>query len=95
MKKEMAQTIKEDTKRLLKVSQYRNWSAERHLQEGITLLKRARTQGQLGMELTSAKMEEELRAVAYLDGYDMRESRFVDKVLKRLAELQDDGEAVA
>ena len=83
----IADTIRGHIKEVLDDPAHSSWSAGRHLDKGIALLKQAKMQGDWHVTLTGSKVEEEVRALAEMDGYVFKESRFVDELLGRLKEL--------
>jgi len=80
--------IKVETQSVLSDSAFDHWTAQMHLDEGIRILKEAERQGFSGLDITWAKLEKDLENVAYLDGFDMRESRFVKKIIESLKDLK-------
>jgi hypothetical protein len=87
--KALAAQIKADTAKLFADERFQSWSASMHIDEGLRLLHQARDAGAVGLDLTAVKLEQELRELAYLDGYDMRESRFMSALLERLTAVGD------
>lgn len=83
----LGEMVKADVRAILDDRSTAEWPAERHLEEGLMLLRRAKESGSLGLSLTGHRIEKELHDLAYMDGYDMRESRFVTKVIQALREL--------
>ncbi len=86
--KRLARMVGEDITAILGDAAYEPWDAERHLDEGIGLLRRAAKAGSRGVDIAADKLEAELYELAYLDGYDFRESRFVKRTVERLRELE-------
>jgi len=76
-----------DVRQMLSDPAYTAWEANQHLDKGIELLRRAAKAGSRGIDISADRLEAELYEVAYLDGYNLRESRYVKKVLGRLREL--------
>lgn len=87
--KALAAQIKRDTAQLFADEHFMGWNALMHIDEGLRLLHQAREAGAQGLDLTAVKLEQELRELAYLDGYDMRESRFMSALLERLQAFGD------
>ena len=84
----LAESVGTDVGRLLNDPDFESWSADQHLDEGVSLLRRAAAAGSRGIGITADKLESGLFELAYLDGYDIRESTFVKKALGRLRELE-------
>ncbi|MBD3239191.1 MAG: hypothetical protein GF331_01290 [Chitinivibrionales bacterium] len=87
----LARMVGTDITAILDDSSFETWDAERHLNEGIELLRRAARAGSRGVDIAADKLETELYELAYLDGYDLRESRFVKRTVERLRELEQPG----
>lgn len=87
---ELAFLVGRDLTNILTDTRYADWTAEQHLDEGIRQLRLAAGSGSRGVDITADKLESGLYELAYLDGYDMRESRFVKKAIARLRELETD-----
>jgi len=85
--RKLAETVGHDVTRILHDPAYAPWDAERHVQEGIARLRDAMAAGTPGVQTTADKIEAELRELAYIDGYDLSESRFVQALLDRLRAL--------
>jgi hypothetical protein len=85
---ELARAVVDDISSILKDPAYSGWSADQHLDEAVTVLKRACEAGSRGVDITADKLEAELFELAYLDGYDFRESSFVKTAVSRLRELE-------
>jgi hypothetical protein len=86
---ELAERVGGDVTRLLGDSSYQDWTADQHLDEGVSLLREAARAGSRGVDISADKLESGLFELAYLDGYDIRESTFVKKALGRLRELEN------
>jgi hypothetical protein len=86
---DLAQKVGGDVTLLLNAPEYRDWTADQHLDEGVALLRRAAALGSRGVDISADKLESGLFELAYLDGYDIRESAFVKKAVERLRELED------
>jgi hypothetical protein len=84
----IAETVGADVRAILNGPPYADWTAEQHLDEGLRLLREALAGGARAVPMTAAKLQEDLHALAYLDGYDLNESRFVQRVVQRLRELR-------
>jgi hypothetical protein len=72
---------------LLRQPRYEHWSAEDHLNEAIEKLKTAQRSGEWDINLSAVRHEKSLYELAYIDGYGIRESRFVKKMIDRLKKL--------
>jgi hypothetical protein len=83
----LAETVGRDVASILQDPAYANWDAERHVKEGLERLREAAAAGAPAIETTADKIEAEIRELAYLDGYDLQESRFVQSLLDRLRAL--------
>lgn len=79
--------IKKDVTKILSEPEYSNWSAEQHLDKAIILLLKAKHAGDWGVKLTFHKNRDGLMQVAFLDGYILKESKFIKEIEKRLAEI--------
>lgn len=82
------ETIRDDVEKLINEPAYAPWSAERHLDEAIQFLKKAKEAGDWGVQLTGAKTQEGLQQIANLEGYTIKESRFFRELRRRLAEFE-------
>jgi hypothetical protein len=85
--KKVKQTIKEHVTMVLSDPIYLSWSADQHLDEAVSLLKKAEKAGDWGVNLSFHKNEEGLMEVAFLDGYIYKESKFIKKMEKRLSDF--------
>ncbi len=83
----LAERASRDVRQLLSDPAHATWDADRHLDKGMELLRQAAHAGSRGIDISADRLEAELYEVAYLDGYDLRESTYVKKVLARLREL--------
>ncbi|MBD3418649.1 MAG: hypothetical protein GF398_00885 [Chitinivibrionales bacterium] len=63
------------------------WSADEHLDEAIRLLNIAKDQGDWTVKLSGTKNEAGLQQLALLDGYLVKESRFLTKIHEQLKVL--------
>ena len=79
--------IKKDVTKILSEPEYSEWSAEQHLDKAITFLKKAKQAGDWGVRLTFHKNRDGLLQVAFLDGYILKESKFIKEIERRLAEI--------
>lgn len=79
--------IKNDVTKILSDPEYSGWSAREHLDKAISYLKRARQAGDWGVRLTFHKNRDGLMQVAFLDGYILKESKFIKEIEKRLKEI--------
>jgi len=84
----IAETIGKDVRAILGDSAFADWTAERHVDEGMRLLREAHAGGSKGVVMTAAKLQQDLSELSYLDGYDLRESTFVQRLVDRLRELR-------
>ncbi len=87
--KNVRKNIKSHVASLLSDQHYQSWSADRHLEEAVSLLKKAKQAGDWGASLTVHKNEKGLLEVAFLDGYILKESRFLKKIERRLREIEN------
>ena len=83
----VSRRIKTDVKKILSNQEYIDWSEKQHLDKAISFLKRAREMGDWGVKLTFHKNEDGLMQVAFLDGYILKESKFIREIEKRLKEI--------
>lgn len=83
----VSRRIKKDVLKILAEPEYRAWSAEQHLDKAISYLKEARRTGDWGVKLTFHKNRDGLLQVAFLDGYILKESKFIKEIEKRLSEV--------
>ncbi len=83
----VSKSIKKYVTELLTSPRYKNWSAEQHLDQGVELLKKAKNAGEHGIGITVHKSKDGLLQVAFLDGYILKESKFIKKIEKRLTDL--------
>jgi len=78
------QKIKEDIKRavekILDSADYKNWSKEMHLNRAIELLKNSNSKT---VELISHKNADGFLSLAKIDGYLLKESKFLKEIEKR------------
>jgi hypothetical protein len=87
--KNVREHIKEYVRSLLSDPRFRAWTAEQHLDEAVSLLKQAKDAGDWGAALTIHKNEKGLLEVAFLDGYILKESRFLKEIESRLKILEE------
>jgi hypothetical protein len=85
--KQVQKTIRADVERLLGDPQYASWSAGQHLDHAVELLGKAKKLGDWGAQLSDDKHEQGLLALAQLDGYTIKESRFLREIERRLSQL--------
>lgn len=78
-----------DVKEILSDQAFTGWTAERHLQEAVEYLRKAKECGDWAVELAGAKNEAELLELAHIDSYVFKESRFLRTIRDRLRELVD------
>ena len=83
----VSRRIKKDVTKILSNPEYNEWTSEQHLDKAISFLKRAKQMGDWGVKLTFHKSEEGLMQVAFLDGYILKESKFIREIEKRIAEI--------
>ncbi len=81
-------SIKQHVKDLLANPECAQWPAEKHLDEAVTLLRKAKQAGDWGVGLVVHKNKKGLLEVAFLDGYILKESKFLKEIEKRLQELE-------
>lgn len=77
--------IKQDINHLLTARSFAAWSAEQHLDAAVDLLDQAGKAGDWGAQLTVHRTEHGLERVALLDGYILKESKFLRRIKHRLA----------
>jgi len=82
--KEVLARIGNDVTSLLADPVCNSWDAHRHVTEAVEILKRVKRSGIIGVDVTAEKIEKELFELAYLDGYNMKESRFVKECIATL-----------
>ncbi len=80
-------SIKKHVQELLANPACVSWSAEKHLDEAVSLLKQAKKAGDWGAGLAVHKNKKGLLKVAFLDGYILKESQFLKEIEKRLLDL--------
>lgn len=80
-------TIKHHIASIISSAKYSSWSADQHLDEAVNLLKKAKKTGNWGVSLSIHKNENGLLQVALLDGYIVKESRFLKKVERLLNQI--------
>jgi hypothetical protein len=78
-----------DVREILSDPKFDGWTAQRHLQEAIECLKRAKESGDWAVELVGDKNEAELLELAHIDSYVFKESRFLRTIRDRVRELVD------
>ena len=83
----VSRRIKNDVVKILSNPEYTEWSEKQHLDKAISFLKKAKQMGDWGVRLTFHKNENGLMQVAFLDGYILKESKFIKEIEKRLAEI--------
>lgn len=81
-------SIKQHVKDLLANPECAQWPAKKHLDEAVTLLRKAKQAGDWGAGLAVHKNKKGLLEVAFLDGYILKESQFLKEIEKRLQELE-------
>ncbi|MFC1504683.1 hypothetical protein ACFL6D_04635 [Spirochaetota bacterium] len=84
-----ADTIKNEIKSVLSDDVYAGWTALMHLDEGVALLNKAMKKGDYSVRITVNKHIEALKELALLGNYDIRESRFLQKVEEQLTGLRE------
>lgn len=85
--KHVRSNIKKDVNKILSDPKYIKWTAQHHLDCAIAHLKKAKKLGDWGVSLSGHKNEKGLENVALLDGYILKESRFLKKIKEMLKEL--------
>ncbi|MBD3314260.1 MAG: hypothetical protein GF344_00605 [Chitinivibrionales bacterium] len=79
--------VGDDVRTLLSDPAFDGWNAERHLDQAIEHLSRAKSAGAWDIELTAHKNEQGLLELAQSDGYVFKESRLLREIEKRLNAL--------
>ena len=82
--KEIKKLIKSSVEKLLDSPEYFSWDKEQHLNQAIKLLKASNTKTS---ELIMPKNSAGLLNVAKIDGYILKESKFIREIEKKLEEL--------
>ena len=81
---EIKKGIKLAVEKLLDSPRYFGWNSEEHLNYAIELLKKSKTKT---AELILPKNSSGFLSVAKIDGYILKESKFIRQIEKRLEEL--------
>lgn len=81
---EIKEKIKPAIERIVVNPDYESWDENRHLEKAIELLKESKSPA---LELVDPKNEQGFLSVAKLDGYFIKESRFLTKIKEELAKL--------
>jgi hypothetical protein len=76
------------TKDIFENNSFRSWSADDHLNEAIKLLKQAKESGDLSVCHVAEKCESTLQDLAVIDGYLLKESKFLKKIKLLLSSLK-------
>ena len=79
--------IKKDIRSVFRDPEFRNWTAEMHLERALELLAQAKKAGDWAVRLTADKNEIGLEEVAAMDNYYFKESKFLKEVYSRLKAL--------
>lgn len=83
--KKIQSAIKPAIEEIMDSSKYDSWDKDMHLDKAIELFKESNSPG---LELIDPKNESGFLSVAKLDGYLMKESRFLTRMKEELAKLQ-------
>ncbi len=85
--REVKTRIKKDVQEMLEDKAFYQWSATQHLDKAVALLKEAKKAGDWGATLSIHKNEQGLLQLALVDGYILKESKFIQEIEQRLKEL--------
>jgi len=67
---------------------FHDWPARDHLEKGIQLLNQAASSGDWATQLVGPQIQDELEALARLDGYNIKESKMLAEIREKLRELE-------
>ncbi len=85
MNKATADRIGPKIREILSDKEMQKLSADEHLDRAEELLKTARAKGFWQAQVTVQKNEEGFLSAAKIGGYEMKESRFIEKIVARLS----------
>ncbi len=87
MNKETARLIGGQIREIMLLSEYADWSADDHLDEAVTLLKRACSEGAWHARVSFQKNESGFLESAKIDGYLVKEAQFIKRMQEKLEQL--------
>ena len=83
---EIAVKVRQDIREIIADPVFGSWKTEDHYNEAVSLLRKARAQGNWSVSLVHLKHEHGLLQVALLDEYIFAESAAVKDILRKLEE---------
>ena len=83
---EIAVKVREDVRKIINDPAFNSWKTDDHYKEAVSLLRKAREQGNWSVSLAHLKHENGLLQVALLDEYIFAESVAVKDILRKLEE---------
>jgi hypothetical protein len=78
--------IKDDIHEIFNNSVYSSWNSSKHVEEAIKILKQVKNDGNWAVKLTADKLEDGLKELAFVDGYNLKESQLIKEIIRRLKE---------
>ncbi|ERP31167.1 hypothetical protein [Chitinivibrio alkaliphilus] len=87
MKEKMARAIGPIIRDILRNPAYDSWTSEEHLDEAVTHIEQAQEKGFWQVRIIFEKNAEGFLNTARIDGYNIQESRFIQRMEEKLAGL--------
>ncbi|MBN1603336.1 MAG: hypothetical protein JW915_17135 [Chitinispirillaceae bacterium] len=87
MNQNVKDTISKHINSIIRDSEYSSWDWNAHLEKALSIFRQLLDDGEWSVKLTADKIEDGLRKLSWVDGYDLNESRVVEKILSKLREL--------
>lgn len=82
-------SIQELLQEIVKDGKFKSWTWNDHLNYSLSTLKELKTDGDWSVKLIADKIEDGLKKVAWIDGYDLHESDAVVKIIGELKKLKN------
>ncbi len=82
-------SIQEFLYEIVRNDQFRAWKWEDHLDFSLSILKELRADGDWSVSFLADKVEDGLKKVAWIDGYDLHESEAVVRIIEELRKLKN------
>lgn len=82
-------SIQDQLRKIVSDEEFKQWTWNDHLDFSLSILKELKTDGDWSVKLVADKIEDGLKKVAWIDGYDLHESDSVVKIIEELKKLKD------
>lgn len=87
MNQNVETTIDKHINSIVRDVEYSSWDWNSHLDKSLSIFRELLDRGEWSVKLTADKIEDSLRKLSWVDGYDLHELQVVEKILSKLREL--------